>query len=110
MAEKVVKTVAQKTQHHFTLWKQSPVGAQRIASCFFDRDVPLSLTFSQEERLGFGNSLAPNVAQRAGCAIVEVFRQRFGAEEEVLFNKPLDPTSNVCVPYSARGALTWRSG
>lgn len=76
----------------------------------FDRDVPLSLTFSQEERLGFGNSLAPNVAQRAGCAIVEVFRQRFDAEEEVLFNKLLDPTSNVCVPYSARDALTWRSG
>jgi hypothetical protein len=75
----------------------------------FEKAVTLSLTAVQEERLGFGISLAPNVAQRAGCAILAVFRRRFDAEEKIIFDGLLDPVSQKCTPYSALDALSMRA-
>ena len=65
-----------------------------------------SLSSLQEMRMGFGNSISLNIAQRAGCAIMEVFRKRFDAEEAQLFIQLLNPTTNLCVPFSALDAVS----
>ena len=66
----------------------------------FHATSPIQMSFVSELRLGFGLSLSPNIAQRFSDAIIHVFKTKFDAEEEILFNNILDSTSGKCVPYN----------
>ena len=50
------------------------------------------LLWSRKNAYVFGVSLSSNIAQRFSEAIVAVFRQRFDAEESILFGHILDPS------------------
>jgi len=64
------------------------------------------MSFVSELRLGFGFSLSPNVAQRFSDAIIGVFKNKFDAEEEILFVGILDPRTGTCTPYNKVGLLS----
>jgi len=67
----------------------------------FQTSTPLiHMSFVSELRLGFGLSLSPNVAQRFSDAIIHVFKMKFDAQEEILFNNILDSNTGICVPYN----------
>jgi len=85
-------------------WSFSALGPQIPLDGFY---VPITVV--SEKRLGFGVSLSSNIAQRFSEAIVAVFRQRFDAEESILFGHILDPSSGVCLTHNLRDSLTMDS-
>ena len=64
------------------------------------------VTVVSEYRLGFGVSLSPNIAQRFAEAVLDSFRRRFDAQEEIFFNRILDSQSQQCTAYNDLDALT----
>ena len=64
------------------------------------------VTIVSEHRLGFGVSLSSNIGQLFAEAFLDSFRRSFDAEENVLFDATLDPSSGTCTPYNSLDFLT----